>query len=179
MDTPYFLYIGRIEKKKNVDGLIRAFTIAKEKYKLPHKLILAGSIGFGFSSKKLSAISYKLKNQIEFLGYISEEAKWELLRNAEAFVFPSWCEGFGLPILEAQQAGVPVITSNISAMPEVAGPGGLFIDPSSPESIAEAMHRISEDRKLRENLIAAGYKNAQRFSWEKCAQETLNILIKP
>ncbi len=117
---------------------------------------------------------------------------------AEAFVFPSWYEGFGLPILEAQQAGVPVITSNISAMPEVAGAslpgthasnqyhtlvydtgcGALLVDPGDTEAIADAMYRITEDKVLRDSLVVKGYENVKRFSWGKCAKETFEVLTK-
>ncbi len=206
--APYFLYIGRIEKKKNVDGIIRAFVIAKEQYKLPHKLVLAGGDGYGSENIKYQISNVQCRDQIELLGYISEDKKWQLLHGAEAFVFPSWYEGFGLPILEAQQAGVPVITSNISAMPEIAGSpsevstkegeplsgiqardqyhtlvydtghGALFVDPADPEAIADAMYRVTEDKVLRDALVAKGYENVKRFSWEKCARETLEVLTQ-
>ncbi|MDP3963877.1 MAG: glycosyltransferase family 1 protein [bacterium] len=177
-NEPYFLYLGRIELKKNVDGIIKAFAIVKEKYKLPHTLVLAGGEGYGAENIKHDAWSMKHKNDICFLGYVSEQEKWALLKGATAFMFPSWCEGFGLPVLEAQSAGVPVITSNISAMPEVGGKAALYIDPADPESIADAMDRVAKDRKLRNDLIEAGYENIKRFSWDRCAAETLAVLIK-
>lgn len=176
--NPYFLFLGRIELKKNVDGVIRAFEIVKERYKLSHKLILAGGDGRGSKNIKYQISNIKYRDHIKLLGYVSKTEKYELLRGAEAFVFPSWYEGFGLPILEAQSVGVPVITSNISAMPEVGGRAALYADPANPESIADAMRRVAEDQKVRDDLIATGYENTKRFSWETCARETLSVLAK-
>ena len=174
--APYFLYIGRIEKKKNVDGVVRAFEIARERHGLPHKLVLVGSDGHGAKEIRSKILDSKPKNDIEIMGYVAEEQKWELLRGAEALLLPSWYEGFGLPILEAQSVGIPVITSNISAMPEVAGSGAFYIDPADPESVAQAMQKVASDEGFREGLIKKGLENAGRFSWEKCAMQTLAVL---
>lgn len=191
-DFPYFLYLGRIESKKNVGGIIRAFEICKKKRSLfmsppgawfcginglPHKLVLAGGDGFGAEKLKKQIEKSRFSTDIVLKGYVSEEEKAALLRNASAFVFPSFYEGFGLPILEAQAAGVPVLTSNLSSMPEVAGEGGaLLVDPKKVEEIAEKMYKIVSDENLRKKLVAEGLKNVGRFSWKKCAEETLRVL---
>jgi glycosyltransferase involved in cell wall biosynthesis len=110
-------------------------------------------------------------------GYFPQTEKKSLLKNADMFVFPSFYEGFGIPILEAQASGIPVVTSDVSSMPEVAGKGALFIDPDSPTQIAEAIYKIISEPAVRNNLIASGQENLKNFSWEKCARETLNAII--
>jgi len=94
------------------------------------------------------------------------------------FVLPSFYEGFGLPILEAQAAGCPVITSNVSSLPEVAGQAAILVDPNNVEQISQAMYKIINDEKLRKDLIFKGYANVKRFSWLKCARETLKVLTR-
>jgi len=176
----YFLYLGRIEEKKNVQGVVEAFKALKDKHLeiKNQKLILAGGEGYGFKQiiDKISKLSDGIKKDIVFTGHVMGEQKERLLRGANALVFPSFYEGFGLPILEAQSRGVPVITSEGSSTEEVAGNSALLVDPNKPEEIADAMYKIISDTKLRKDLIIRGYENAKRFSWEKCAKETLNIL---
>jgi len=173
---PYILYLGRIETKKNIEGILAAYKILKEKFQIPHELILAGMPGFGYDEIKLKIVNCKLK--IIETGYISEKEKWQLMKEADIFLFLSFYEGFGLPVLEAQAAGVPVITSFNSSLPEIAGQGALFVDPKNFEQIAEAVKSIIDDNALRAKLIELGYVNIKKFSWEKCARETLEILIK-
>ena len=166
---PYILFIGRIETKKNIQGLIKAFYLLKKKYQAPHKLVLIGPI-------PRSGLFDTKRSDIEFFGYVSEQKKQQLLKNAEMFILPSFYEGFGMPILEAQAAGCPVITSNVSSMPEVAGQGAILIEPKNIEQIAESMYKIINDSQLKKDLIEKGYENIKKFSWQKCAQETLEIL---
>ncbi len=170
---PYILFIGRLEVKKNVQGLIKAFNLLKKKYRVPHQLILVGPKGFGYQNLANQLIVQK---DIIEKGYISGEEKWSLLQGAGMFVLPSFYEGFGMPIIEAQAVGCPVITANLSSMPEVAGQAALLIDPNDIEQIAEAMYKIISDNQLRRDLVDKGYTNAKRFSWLKCAQETLGVL---
>ncbi len=167
---PYILFIGRLEKKKNVQGLVGAFSLLKKKYRIPHRLVLVGTRGYGYQPFKQESIMEK--------GYVDEQEKWRLLQGATLFVLPSFYEGFGLPILEAQAVGCPVITSNVSSMPEVAGQAALLVDPNNIEQIAEAMYKIIRDNQLRKDLVDRGYTNLKRFSWQKCAQETLKILTE-
>ncbi len=179
-DFPYILFLGTKEKKKNISGLIKAFDFLKEKYNIPHKLILAG----GKPNKKfykeenINKIvkDLKYKKDIINLDFVSEEEKWNLLKNAEIFVYPSFYEGFGMLVLEAQSAGVPVITSNVSALPEVAGEGAILVDPKNTEEMAEAIYKIINDEGLRNALIRKGLDNVKKFNWEKCAKETLHQL---
>jgi len=152
--SKYILYIGGIHKRKNIEGLKKAYEILKNKYKIQHELILAG-----------------------IDRYVSEEEKWKLLENADVFVYPSLCEGFGFPPLEAQSMGIPVVSSNVSAMPETLKDSALLVDPYNPEEIAEAIYRILSDKNLRAELIKRGRENTKRFSWPNCAKETLKIII--
>lgn len=172
----YLLYIGRIETKKNIQGILEVYKILKEKYKIPHELILAGAPGYGYDN--LKSIICHSSSIIQETGYISEEKKWQLLFNASVFLFPSFYEGFGLPVLEAQAAGVPVVTSLVSCLPEIAGQGALFVNPHSSVEIAEAVKQIIDDSNLRDRLRQSGFENIKRFSWEKCARETLRIVAR-
>lgn len=179
LKEPFFLYIGRIESKKNIVGIVRAFEIFKEKYGLPHKLVLLGSDGFGAEQIKSAVQKSKFADDVHFGGYVSLETKDMFFRKAAGLLFSSFYEGFGLPILEAQSVALPVLTSDLSSMPEVAGEGGaLFAAPENIEEIAENMHKIVNDKNLWENLIENGLKNVKRFSWKKCAEETLKIVTR-
>ena len=201
VEKPYLLYIGRIETKKNVQGVLEAYKILKEQYKIPHQLVLAGASGYGYKKIKKEIISsnkscyaeiistpYGIPKQvwddkvtyhekIVDLGYVSEEEKWQLLSNADIFLFPSFYEGFGIPVLEAQAAGASVITSYGSCLPEIAGEGALFVNPKNPAQIAEIVKRIIDDKILRDRLRQSGFENVKRFSWEKCARETLETIL--
>ena len=111
------------------------------------------------------------------LGYVSEEEKWELLRNAEGFLFPSLYEGFGLPVLEAQSVGAPVLTSNASSLPEVSGAdSAVLVDPLSVEDIARGIEKIALDSDFRSAIIESGSKNVTRFGWEACARRVAEML---
>ncbi len=185
----YLLFIGRLEKRKNILGIIKAFDILKEKYKIPHKLVLAGNFGYGEKEIKNKIEKSNYKKDIILLGFIGEEEKWQLLKNADVFLFPSFYEGFGLPILEAQSAGVPVIAGNNSSMPEIIGMAEThsvetrliaslrqLADPNNFQEIAEKTYKIISDKNLKEEIIKKGFENVKRFSWEKCADEIAGIL---
>jgi glycosyltransferase involved in cell wall biosynthesis len=168
---PYFLFIGRLEERKNIVRIIDAFESVKERYDIPHKLVLAGKPGFGYERIEKCKMKSEKRGDILELGYVDEEEKWRLLEGAEAFLFPTLYEGFGIPVLEAQSVGTPVITSDRSSLPEVAGDGALLVDPEDVEAIAEAMHRLVSENELKNAIIQKGLENAGRFSWKKCARE--------
>ena len=177
-DTKYLLFIGRLEERKNIAGIIQAFEILKDRYKIPHKLILAGRFGYGekIICHRLSAGEYT--KDILCLGFVGDAEKWELLKNADIFLFPTFYEGFGLPILEAQHVGVPVVTSDSSSLPEVGGEAAVYCDPTEPVSIAEAVYSIINNPTQKKDLIEKGLENVKRFSWEKCTTEIANLLSK-
>jgi glycosyltransferase involved in cell wall biosynthesis len=171
----YLLFVGRLEARKNVIGIVKAFEILKEKYKISHQLILAGKFGHGADVIRGFTLSNK---DIVELGFVSEEKKQELLKGADVFLFPSFYEGFGLPILEAQRSGVPVVTSNVSSMPEIAGDGALLANPNSPEEIAKAVFCLISDKILRDDIIKKGQENTKRFSWEECSVKIAKIIAQ-
>lgn len=166
----YFLFVGTIQPRKNLERLIQAFSKTTGT-----NLVIAGSKGW------LSEAIYKLprklsiEDRVKFLGYVPEKDLPALYSGAQALVFPSLFEGFGLPILEAQACGCPVITSNISSMPEVAGKGALYVNPYSVDDIVKGMERV-QSTGYRVQLIKNGFENIKRFSWEKCAAQTLEVL---
>lgn len=176
-DKPYFFFLGRIERKKNIVTLIEAF----EKYSFAsgkkYALVLAGAPGFGYEEICRRIEDSPIKDNLFLLDYISVEEKYTLYQNAAAFVFISLYEGFGLPILEAQSFGIPVICSNNSALPEVAGESALLVDPMDVSLVAEKMAEVVHQKRMRAYLIKKGYENLNRFSWEKAARETLDILL--
>ena len=173
------LFIGRLEKRKNLVNLIKSFSLFKSNSQLATRnsqLILAGKAGFGFNEIRKTIESSPFKEDIILKGYISEKEKSELYKNAGLFVLPSFYEGFGLPTLEAMNYGVPVICSNTSSFSEITGGAALLIDPNDIKEIAAAMNKIFSDTNLRNEMIKKGFKNVKKFSWEKCAKETINIL---
>ena len=120
----------------------------------------------------------ELRDKVRFLGYVKEADKHELLRDAAIFLFVTFYEGFGLPILEAQASGTPVVTSNTTSNPEIAGKGAILVDPKNIGEIAAAINRLLTNKELGKRKIELGYENIKRFSWEKTARETLWTLLK-
>lgn len=173
----YFLFIGRLEERKNIVRYIEAFGILKEKTGCLHKLVLAGKEGYGYKHVQKAIDESQYKQDIVVLGYIGEEDKWKLLRHTDIFLFATLYEGFGIPVLEAQVSGVPVITSNTSSLPEVAGEGALLVNPESVEEIANALESVVSDKELKNAIIQKGLDNVGRFSWEKCAKE-IGVILK-
>ncbi len=176
LSSPYFLFIGRVEERNNVARIVEAFESFKQKTGLPHKLLLAGKPGYGYEEIKNKIEKSKYRDQIQELGYITEDKKWELLRGAETLLFPSLYEGFGLPILEAQQVGTPVITSTTASLPEIAGEGALLVDPVKTEALTEAMAKLATDPVLRADIIDKATQNVDRFSWATCVRK-IEILL--
>ncbi len=175
-DSPYILFIGRIEKRKNLARLIQSFNFIKEKYKISHQLILTGKKGFGFKEIQKVRENSPYKNDIILKDYVSEKEKKDLLKNADVFAFVSLYEGFGFPILEAMEVGVPVVASNNSSLLEIAGDAALLVNSQNTEEISQAIYKILSDDSLRKSLIEKGKENIKRFSWQNCAQKTLEVL---
>lgn len=167
---PYYLFVGTIQPRKNLVRIMEAFSKVGKA-----NLVIAGSKGW--LSDEIYTLPKKLgiEEKIKFLGYVPDEDLPKLYCGAIALLFPSLFEGFGLPILEAQACGCPVVTSNISSMPEVANKGAIFVNPYDVDDIASGMMKIMDGR-VRDQLIKAGFENIKRFSWDKCARETLKIL---
>jgi glycosyltransferase involved in cell wall biosynthesis len=178
LDLPtqnYFLYMGRHQPYKNLERMIRAFAaIATHS---DYEFWIAGSIDKRFTPNLVAQIDeLNLTNRVQFLSYCPYSDVPKLINQAIALVFPSLWEGFGLPILEAMACGTPVITSNLSSMPEVAGDAALLVDPYDEGAIAEAMRAIANNPQLHHQLRQSGFEQAKRFSWQKTAAETVEIL---
>ena len=133
------------------------------------KLLITGRLAWQYAALTEKLKTYKYRNDIVMLGYVSDEQLAKITASAYAVICPSFFGGFGLPIIEAMQCGVPVICSQTSAMPETGGDAAQYIDPADPESIAKAMLQIYKDESLRSNLIAAGSEPAGKFSWQRSA----------
>jgi len=172
----FILYFGTIEPRKNLIGLIKAFELLRDKLDL--KLVIAGAKGWLEQDVFRMARESKYRNDIFFTGFVEEIDKPALYNLAELFVYPSFFEGFGFPPLEAMACGLPTIVSHTSSLPEVVGQGALMIDPYNIDELAWAMEIALTDSNLREQLIEKGIKQAKKFSWSKCARETLKVLIK-
>jgi len=174
LNNPYFLYVGRIEKKKNISLLIKAFSIYKERNKdSEEKLILVGNIGFGYDEIKYMISEYDLFNDIVMLGWIDEKDMPYIFSGAKAFVFPSLYEGFGIPILQAMACGVPVIASDIDVLREVGGDSPLFFNPRDENDLCSKMELVIKDEEMTKKMVSNGFARSKNFSWRKCAEETL------
>ena len=167
ISKPYVIAFSSSSPNKNIPRLVQAFVQARRDYGLPHQLVLVGHKPQDELTNESSAVV--------LTGYMDEPSKQALLAGAEMLVFPSTYEGFGLPVLEAQQAGVPVACSTAASLPEVAGDGAEFFDPHSTEAIAQTIARCLLDDKLRTELRFRGQENLRRFSSEKTASQTLAI----
>lgn len=176
---PYFLYIGRIEKKKNIPNLIEAYAIMKQNNKnIKEKLVLVGDASYGYDETNYIIREFELDDEVIMPGWIEEKDLPYIYNGASAFVFPSVYEGFGIPLLQAMASCLPIATSKSTSIPEVVGDAALFFDHDDINSMAEAMETIIIDKSLREKLIARGEKQSLKFSWEICARDTLKEIIE-
>ncbi len=173
----YLLFVGRLEEKKNVAGLVRAYTAFRQLYP-SHKetLVLVGKPGFGYEDVQQEIAASPYKKDILELGWVSASDLPALFQAAKAFVFLSWYEGFGIPLLEAFQSGVPVLAAQTSCLPEVGQDACMYVDPAKPNTIPTAVHILLTDMSLRASLVEKGEKRAMLFSWKKTAAETLDVL---
>ena len=178
-DRKYFISIGRVENKKNSLGAIRAFEKLCEDNNISNiDFVLVGKGGFGYENILAAVEQSKYKNNIHLLGYLPNKDVAALFSGAHAFLFPTFYEGFGFPILEAMSVGVPVITSNYGVMEEIAQEAALLIDPNKTEEIVRAMNKLLLDDESRDYYIQAGLKKYKEFTWERTANETLEAFRK-
>ena len=166
IDGDYLLYLGTIQPRKNLQRLITAFASCK----LPPPLILAGKRGW-----YADVLLRQADERVKFVGYVEAADRNALLSGATAFVFPSLYEGFGFPVLEAMKCGVPVLCSNTSSLPEVAGDAARQVDPASVDDIARGLSDVTTNEDLRQTLIECGYRQAQKFTWQACAEILLKV----
>lgn len=176
--SDYFLFIGLIIPRKNLLNLMKAFEMFRAQHPSNMKLIVVGSRKWWDASHEEVYAQHSFKEDIIFLGRMQADELHHLLSAAFALTFVPFFEGFGIPVLEAFQCGTPVITSNITSLPEVAGDAALLADPYSPEQIAQAMMQLVNDENLRHQLIQKGKIRALNFSWDKTADILWNCIEK-
>lgn len=169
----FILYLGTLEPRKNVEGVIQAFEKINQKNL---HLVIAGGKGWLYRNIYQLANQSKAKERVIFLNYIDPDDRWQLYQKAQALVWPSFYEGFGFPPLEAMLQGCPVITSANSSLPEVVGDAALLVDPYNIQETAAAINELLIDDKLRQNLISKGYEQVKRYSWENSAQKMLKMI---
>ncbi|MBE3560621.1 MAG: glycosyltransferase family 4 protein [Ktedonobacteraceae bacterium] len=172
---PLVLGVGTQEPRKNHAGLIKAFYQAHQQKNGPAMLAIAGGQGWLYEETRELVAQLKLERKVRFLGRVSDFELITLYSLADVFAFPSFFEGFGIPPLEAMACGAPVITSNTSSLPEVAGDAALLVDPHDHEALARAMLRLLKDEQLREDLRQKGYQRVQQFTWENSAKKMLDV----
>jgi glycosyltransferase involved in cell wall biosynthesis len=171
----FVLYAGNVKPHKNLERLIEAFHIVRNRGLEHLKLVLIGDEISKYAALRRAVHKHQLHKYVRFLGYLPEETLAVMYRLAGVFVFPSLYEGFGLPPLEAMASGTPVVTSNVSSLPEVAGGAAILVDPYHPEAIADGIERVLCDETLRRDLRAKGLARARQFSWETSVRRVREI----
>jgi alpha-1,3-rhamnosyl/mannosyltransferase len=173
LERPYLLFVGTIEPRKNVDLLLEAYRGLTLSIKEEFELILAGPPGW--AQAETMARLRQPSPGVRYLGYVAEQDLPGLFAGATAFVYPSLYEGFGFPVAQAMAAGTPVITSSVSALPEIAGGAAILVDPRSEEDLRAAMQQLLTSPSERGRRIELGRENARRFSWVECARQSLRF----
>lgn len=182
LNDNYILFLGTIEPRKNITALVQAFRdliFDNKNIEQKYQLIIAGARGWKYKNvfKEIKECQKRVeaRGEIKYIGYVPGREKFMLMKGAACFVFPSLYEGFGLPVLEALSLGVPTIISNRSSLPEIGGPAAILVDPEKISEISQALKKVLKDKNLREELGKRGVVWAEKFSWEKCAEETLRV----
>jgi glycosyltransferase involved in cell wall biosynthesis len=172
----YILAVSTLEPRKNFKKIIDCYIQLKKNNKIEEKLVIVGKKGWYY--KDILKIPEELSKYIIFKGYVPEYQLIELYQKAKLFIYPSLYEGFGLPILEAMASGCPVITSNTSSLPEVAGDAAFLVNPTKKTEIKNAILNIIENKDLADDFICRGLKRAKKFSWNQCAEKTISFYEK-
>jgi glycosyltransferase involved in cell wall biosynthesis len=174
---PYILFVGLLEPRKNVARLMEAFDLVAEDH--PHiQLVLAGAPGWEFEELLRVKERQRAANRILFTGFVPDDELPALFQGANLFAYPSLYEGFGFPVLEAMARGVPVVTSNVSSLPEIAGDSALLVNPRNVRDIGNAMARILSHDELRRTLVQKGIRRAEEFSWTRSAKAHRDVYEK-
>jgi len=168
---PIILSVGAIQRRKNIVRLVEAFEQLAHEW----KLILAGSFGFDSEAARERIERSSRKQDIQVLGYVADSQLEDLYRRASILAFPSLDEGFGMPVLDAMARGVPVLTSNVSAMPEVAGDAALLVDPTDVASMADGLLQLASKAELRDKLVRSGFRRVREFTWEGSIAATWDV----
>jgi len=177
ISKPYLLFVGVIEPKKNLERLVEAFSLLRQSPSVGKglQLVIAGGKGWFWESLYQKVQELHLDKDVIFTGFVPDDDLPYLYTGAEVFAFPSIYEGFGLPVIEAMTYGVPVVTSNVSSLPEIADSAGILVDPKKPEAICEGIADVLSDPQRREQMKQAGLARARQFSWKRTAEETYKV----
>jgi glycosyltransferase involved in cell wall biosynthesis len=178
LDGPYLLFVSTIEPRKNLPTLLHGLRQLLDCYRVDAKLVVVGSKGWLWNDSLEHIELLGLEEDVRVLGRVPTPDLVQLYNAAEALVHPAFYEGFGLTPLEAMLCGTPVVASNVASIPEVVGDAALLIDPNNVDELAVSLWRVLTDSELREEMISKGFRQAQRFSWERAARETLDIYIQ-
>lgn len=173
----YIFYLGTIEPRKNVDLLLKAFQLLKERTKKDFQLVLSGKVGWKVELLMKVVHAMVKSGEVVYTGYISEQEAACLYSGATVFVYPSQYEGFGIPVLEAMACGCPVIASNSSSLPEVVGDAGILVEPNNVEALVEAIFTVLHDEEFRRVLKEKGVQRASQFTWERTARTTRDLYV--
>ncbi|MFY8090568.1 MAG: glycosyltransferase family 4 protein [Chitinophagaceae bacterium] len=174
----YFLFVGGVHPRKNVMGLLKAFSIFKKWQQSNFKLLIAGRLAWQFNDVVEKLKTYKYKDDVVLLDYVEEKQLARLVASAYAIIYPSFFEGFGVPIIEAMQSKTSIITSNVSSMPEIAGDAALYCNPNEHEDIAKQMITLYKDENLKQQLVAKGVDQANKFTWANTSNLLWSIIEK-
>jgi len=175
--NPYFLYVGRLEKKKNTAALIEALALLREEYpEIKEKLVLIGNASYGYDEIKYAIEEFDLELEVIMPGWVEEDELPLIFQQATAFIFPTKHEGFGIPVLQALASGTPTAVSDLPVLREVAGEAVRYFNHFDYSDIAEAMAEIVLNKELRADLRERGFRQAKKFSWYRCATETLALI---
>jgi glycosyltransferase involved in cell wall biosynthesis len=172
---PYLFALGADDPRKNTQRLVRAYLSLLEEYDIEEDLVISGYTNWKSSEAYRLVVKADATQRVRFLSYVSLDELVMLYRNARLFVYPSLYEGFGIPLLEAFSSGCPVVASNVTSIPEVAGNAAFYVDPNSQDEIAEAIFRLIKDDELRISLSESGHQRAEQFSWRETAKKTLAV----
>lgn len=175
LGQPYVIYVGTINRRKNLPHMIKAFALAKARAKSDAVFAIAGRVGFGGEEIHQAIADARARDAVKLLGYVPDEDIAPLYTGAWGLLFATLYEGFGIPVVEAFGCGCPVIGGKDGSVPEIAGEAGLIADPKDPEAIAAQLERLLTDESLRATLSAKGLARAKFFSWDKAARECLEL----
>ncbi|MFP5470605.1 MAG: glycosyltransferase family 4 protein [Bacteroidia bacterium] len=175
---PYFIYVGSINARKNPVNLLKAFDVFKSKFKSDFKLLMVGSKMWNYPEFDSTLNNMKHKNEVIFLGHTERENLSKLVASAQALMFLSYFEGFGIPLVEAMKTETAILTTNYTAMPEVCGDAALYANPFDVEDIAKKMQQLSTDDVFVKSLIEKGKQQVQKFNWDKSAEKFWEVVVR-
>lgn len=175
LKNPFLLFVGTLEKRKNIEGLVDAYILAVRENKIPHDLVVVGRKGWLYDGIFEKVRRQGFENKVRFICDAGQEELPLLYNLADLFVYPSVYEGFGLPVLEAMACGTPVITSDVSSLPEIAGEAAVLIDPYDIQALASCIAKVLNDETLKKDLSQKGLERARQFGWDKCARQTMEV----